>query len=167
MSAEISFIDYPLGNAKIGQTPGEEEASSSFVIDEHNHLICKQVHNKPGNNSNVHGHGYGLLTIFSYSFSTLWARVQQFGYDLFLPIGYPDSVGPNYLEYQLYDSLQGLCSYLRGVVTTSAVLKAAGVGEAQAKATSAAMVRVMALCRCHSFFNEGHTLYTRRKQYDV
>lgn len=45
-----------------------------------------------------------------------------------------------YLEYQIYDSLQGLCSYLRGVVSTSAVLAAAGVGDAEATAMSAAMV---------------------------
>ncbi len=44
-----------------------------------------------------------------------------------------------YLEYQLYDSLQGLCFYLCGVVSTSAVLSATGVGDAQATAMSAAM----------------------------
>lgn len=46
--------------------------------------------------------------------------------DLFLPLGYPQSVRPEYISYQIYDSLQGLCSYLRGVVSTSALLTAAG-----------------------------------------
>lgn len=59
--------------------------------------------------------------------------------DLFLPVGYPNSVGKGYLQYQIYDSLQGLCSYLRGVVSTSAVLTAAGVGDAEATAMSAAV----------------------------
>ncbi|KAL7553161.1 hypothetical protein ACHAWF_016410 [Thalassiosira exigua] len=59
--------------------------------------------------------------------------------DLFLPIGYPASVADGYLEYQFYDSLQGLCSYLRGVVSISAVLSATGVGDAEATAMSAAM----------------------------
>lgn len=63
--------------------------------------------------------------------------------DLFLPIGYPASVAEGYLEYQCYDSLQGLCSYLRGVVATSAVLSATGVGDAEATAMGAAMVRRM------------------------
>ena len=58
---------------------------------------------------------------------------------LFLPIGYPHSVDPSYIWYQFYDSLQGLCSYLRSVVSTSAVLQAAGVGNAKAHAMSAAM----------------------------
>jgi hypothetical protein len=59
--------------------------------------------------------------------------------DLFLPIGFPATVRPRYLEYQLYDSLQGLCSYLRGVVCNAHVLKAAGVGNAEATAMSAAL----------------------------
>lgn len=59
--------------------------------------------------------------------------------ELFLPIGYPHSVDESYLPYQLYDGLQGLCSYWRGVVSTKAVLEAAGVGNANASAFSAAM----------------------------
>ena len=59
--------------------------------------------------------------------------------DLFLPEGYPHSVGEGYLAYQIYDSLQGICSYLRGVVASSAVLTAAGVGSAEATAMSAAV----------------------------
>ena len=63
--------------------------------------------------------------------------------DLFLPIGYPHSTGEGYLAYQFYDSLQGICSYLRGVVSTSAVLMAAGVGDAEATAMSAAVAWAM------------------------
>lgn len=63
--------------------------------------------------------------------------------DLFLPVGYPQSVRPEYMAYQIYDSLQGLCSYLRGVVSTSALLTAAGVGNSEATAMSAAMTWAM------------------------
>ncbi|KAL7454202.1 hypothetical protein ACHAWC_005823 [Mediolabrus comicus] len=70
---------------------------------------------------------------------SLVSRLKQVGRDLFLPVGYPDSVADGYLEYQFYDSLQGLCTYLRGVVSTSALLSAAGVGNAEATAMSAAM----------------------------
>jgi len=66
-------------------------------------------------------------------------KIYQLCRDLFLPIGYPNSVAEGYLEYQFYDSLQGLCSYLRGVVSTSAVLSATGVGNQHATAMSAAM----------------------------
>lgn len=66
-------------------------------------------------------------------------RPQKIFVDLFLPSGYPGSVGEGYLAYQIFDSLQGICSYLRGVVATSAVLMAAGVGDAEASAMSAAV----------------------------
>jgi len=66
-------------------------------------------------------------------------RAKQILVDLFLPLGFPHSVDASYLPYQFYDSLQGLCSYLRGVVSTSAVLTAAGVGNAEANAMGAAM----------------------------
>jgi len=58
---------------------------------------------------------------------------------LFLPLGYPHSVSDTYLPYQLYDGLQGLCSYWRGVVSAKAVFEAAGVGNSEATALSAAL----------------------------
>jgi hypothetical protein len=64
---------------------------------------------------------------------------RQFLSDLFLPLGYPDTVPDTYLSYQLYDSLQGLCSYLRGVWCAAAVLEAAGVGDASASAWAVAI----------------------------
>jgi hypothetical protein len=60
--------------------------------------------------------------------------------ELFLPRDYPHSVHSGYLEYQLYDSIQGLCSYVRGTLSTSAILTIAGVGDAQATSWGAAMV---------------------------
>jgi len=78
--------------------------------------------------------------------SSIWSSVLEYQYrgkramsDLFLPVGYPNSVREGYLSYQFYDSIQGLCSYLRGVVSTSAVLTAAGVGDIEATAMSAAL----------------------------
>ena len=44
---------------------------------------------------------------------------------IFLPAGYPASVRPEYVRFQAYDTLQAACSYLRNVLTTSALLKAA------------------------------------------
>jgi hypothetical protein len=58
----------------------------------------------------------------------------------FLPIGYPASVRKEYLEYQLWDSIQGLCSYLRSVLTTQSILIGAGVGRSDKTAMAAALV---------------------------
>jgi hypothetical protein len=45
----------------------------------------------------------------------------------FLPAGYPATVRPEYLEFQFWDSLQGMSSYLRGVLTTKSLLGTAKV----------------------------------------
>lgn len=62
---------------------------------------------------------------------------------IFLPAGYPDSVRAEYLQFQLYDTVQAACSYLRNVLTTSALLKAAGVGEGTASPMAAALTWVL------------------------
>ena len=72
-------------------------------------------------------------------------NAKQYFLDTLSVSRYPNSVREGYLEYQIYDSLQGLCSYLRGVVSTSAVLTAAGVGDSEATAMSAAVVSYVPL----------------------
>ena len=62
---------------------------------------------------------------------------------IFLPVGYPVSVRPEYLKFQFFDTLQAACSYLRNVLTTSALLKAAGVGEEAASPMAAALTWVL------------------------
>lgn len=57
----------------------------------------------------------------------------------FLPVGYPHSVTSDYLSYQIYDSIQGLSSYIRGMLCSQAVLLGIGVGDSAAIASSAAM----------------------------
>jgi hypothetical protein len=47
---------------------------------------------------------------------------------VFLPSGYPDTVPPEYLNYQKYDLLQDLTSYLRNIMATHAILVSLGVG---------------------------------------
>jgi len=58
---------------------------------------------------------------------------------MFLPEGYPMSVSSDYTEYQMYDTLQALCSSVTGTLSTTAVLKGVGVGNAEATAASATM----------------------------
>ena len=57
----------------------------------------------------------------------------------FLPAGYPASVSSDYAAFQFYDSLQGLCSYVRGTMSTAALLEAVGVGKTNASALSATL----------------------------
>ena len=62
---------------------------------------------------------------------------------VFLPAGYPDSVRAEYLYFQAFDTLQAACSYLRNILTTSAILRGAGVGEGAASPMAAAIAWVL------------------------
>ncbi|EEH56103.1 uncharacterized protein MICPUCDRAFT_59618 [Micromonas pusilla CCMP1545] len=55
----------------------------------------------------------------------------------FLPEGYPRSVSSDYLAFQLCDAAQGVCSYARGILCSTALLRGAGVGSSTATAASA------------------------------
>lgn len=56
----------------------------------------------------------------------------------FLPAGFPGTVSPDYLAFQSWDTAQGLCSYVRGALTTRALLEGVGVGADAVAAVSAA-----------------------------
>jgi len=58
---------------------------------------------------------------------------------LFLPASFPNSVSVDYLPFQFWDSLQASSSYIRGIITTKAILSGVGVGNMYASSTSATM----------------------------
>ncbi|KAF0701610.1 Aste57867_7958 [Aphanomyces stellatus] len=64
-------------------------------------------------------------------------------FDMFLPFGYPDSVSHEYLTFQLWDTCQAMCSYLRGVLATQSVLESVGVGKDTVTPLAAAIQWVM------------------------
>ncbi|KAL5826261.1 hypothetical protein ACOSQ4_018058 [Xanthoceras sorbifolium] len=61
-------------------------------------------------------------------FNHVWRRVLQ----AFVPEGFPGSVTPDYVSFQVWDSLQGLSTYIRIMLSTQALLSAIGVGEKSA-----------------------------------
>lgn len=63
--------------------------------------------------------------------------------EMFLPVGYPDSVSEDYLIFQFWDTLQAMCSYLRGVLATQSVLQSVGVGNDKATPLAAALKWVL------------------------
>ena len=71
------------------------------------------------------------------------ARVRAELCSVFLPVGYPDSVRSEYLRFQAFDTLQAACSYLRNILTTSAILRGAGVGAERASPMAAAVAWVL------------------------
>ncbi|NXR21602.1 RUS1 protein, partial [Cinclus mexicanus] len=60
-----------------------------------------------------------------------------------LPQGFPESVSPDYVQYQCWDSLQALCSTMAGSLSTRSVLEAVGVGDGAANVTGAALTWIL------------------------
>ncbi|XP_005405383.1 PREDICTED: RUS1 family protein C16orf58 homolog [Chinchilla lanigera] len=54
-----------------------------------------------------------------------------------LPQGFPDSVSPDYVPYQTWDSVQAFASSLSGALATHAVMLGLGVGNAEASLAAA------------------------------
>ncbi|KAE8023143.1 hypothetical protein FH972_008882 [Carpinus fangiana] len=61
-------------------------------------------------------------------FTHVWRRLLQ----AFVPEGFPSSVTPDYVPFQVWDLLQGLSTYIRTMLSTQALLSAIGVGEKSA-----------------------------------
>ncbi|XP_025836292.1 RUS1 family protein C16orf58 homolog [Agrilus planipennis] len=90
----------------------------------------------------------GINTVVSSTsaetFSTsLLQRVQDLFREVFLPHGYPDSVSEDYLEFQIWDTVQAFCSTITGTFTTQAILKGVGVGDAEATPFAAAVTWIV------------------------
>lgn len=49
-------------------------------------------------------------------------------YSLLVPVGYPGTVAPEYMQYQLWDTLQVMTEELRGIILQQASIIAVGVG---------------------------------------
>ncbi|TPP64596.1 hypothetical protein FGIG_02328 [Fasciola gigantica] len=58
---------------------------------------------------------------------------------VFLPKGYPHSVSSDYMEYQIWDTIQALASSVTGALAAQAVLIGVGVGDAQATILGASL----------------------------
>jgi hypothetical protein len=133
----------------------ESSSPSSEATHNHNHennFQCEYILENKNDNANNspskhHHHHHQVVPLqlqvvakrTNQSSRGGFQNLQKVWASLVLPLGYPHSVDPSYLPYQLYDALQGLCSYWRGVVATRAVLEAAGVGNGNATAASAAL----------------------------
>lgn len=62
---------------------------------------------------------------------------------LFLPDGFPASVSQDYVSYQIYDSIQGLSSYVRGMLSNQSILIGLGVGKETSSVVSASLSLAM------------------------
>ena len=60
-----------------------------------------------------------------------------------LPNGYPDSVCPEYVMFQLWDTLQEACGYFRGILASQAWLTTLGVGNSNITVVNAVVMTMI------------------------
>ena len=72
-------------------------------------------------------------------FGTFFTGIVEVLRSLFLPVGYPNSVTPDYFAFQSWDTVQAMCSYLRGILATQAILDGVGVGDETKTVASATL----------------------------
>ncbi|KAK1671876.1 vitamin B6 photo-protection and homoeostasis-domain-containing protein [Colletotrichum godetiae] len=84
-----------------------------------------------------------LTTALTTSTTAGLANMRQILYDAFLPIGYPESVTPDYTGYQTFDSLQAFFSTITGLLANRAILQGLGVGDASSSATYALLLTIL------------------------
>ena len=65
------------------------------------------------------------------------AGLRELFRSVFMPQGFPESVSPDYVEYQIWDSVQAFCSYSTNTLATKAMLSGMGVGDDSATASAA------------------------------
>ncbi|XP_067325922.1 RUS family member 1 [Anolis sagrei] len=72
-----------------------------------------------------------------------YRSIRDFFTAVFLPQGYPESVSPDYLAYQIWDTVQAFASSITGTLATQAVLKGVGVGDETSTVTAATVTWIL------------------------
>lgn len=78
----------------------------------------------------INGRGVSLHTLSP-------RKLEGYCKSVFLPVGFPTTTPPEYAAFQKWNLIQDLCSYLRGIMSTGALLSGMGVGRAEATALQA------------------------------
>ncbi|XP_054271661.1 RUS family member 1-like [Macrosteles quadrilineatus] len=102
--------------------------------------------------------------------TNIFSRAADLFTEVFLPQGFPVSVRDDYISYQIWDTVQAFCSTISGILTTHAVMKSVGVGDATATALSATITWVLKdgigmIGRIIFAWWKGHALDTDAKKW--
>ncbi|KAJ3787530.1 vitamin B6 photo-protection and homoeostasis-domain-containing protein [Lentinula aff. detonsa] len=112
----------------------------------------------------------GQVVLGSKANNTSRASFLSFIAKVFLPAGYPRSVSPDYLRYQILNAAQAFCSSLASLLSSRATLEGYGVGNASASSTDALLLTVLQdisnrLTTIIAAFFFGSSLFPEAKTY--
>ena len=77
------------------------------------------------------------------NFKSIFDFFRQLLVTLLLPKGYPDSVCPEYVQFQFWDTCQEACGYFRGILANQAYLTTLGVGNPDVTVFSAIVMTMI------------------------
>jgi hypothetical protein len=75
--------------------------------------------------------------------SPRYTSITQIFRTVFLPQGYPDSVSDDYIEYQIWDTIQAFASSVSGTLATHSLLHGMGVGDSSATVLAATLTWIL------------------------
>ncbi|KAK4715197.1 hypothetical protein R3W88_013535 [Solanum pinnatisectum] len=114
------------GDQKVNSTSPAPAAELAMMIEEWNGTSSTKLTKTATITSTSHS------SISIQRSSNAFTHISQRILQAFVPEGYPTSVTPDYFPFQVWDSLQGLSTYVRMMLSTQALLSAIGVGEKSA-----------------------------------
>ncbi|XP_061188413.1 RUS family member 1-like [Saccostrea echinata] len=85
----------------------------------------------------------GKDRLLAVDLSPKWTSLTQFFMVVFLPQGYPESVSSDYLQYQIWDTIQAFASSITGTLAAQAMLKGVGVGDESATVMAATLTWIL------------------------
>lgn len=104
-------------------------------------VLCKEGYGSSRVKKKYVSTGDGRLVIVDQS--PTGTSVSHFFRSVFLPQGYPESVSQDYLQYQIWDTIQAFASSITGTLAAQAVLKGVGVGDENATVLAATMTWIL------------------------
>ncbi|PKY04044.1 DUF647-domain-containing protein [Aspergillus campestris IBT 28561] len=123
--------------------PKQDDPLTFTEVDEVGHPTATYIYSKSNSGRSTTGRIDVLHPPYSTSLSWSIAALQNLLVEVFLPAGYPHSVSEDYVQYQIFDSLQAFCSSIAGLLSSRAVLQGVGVGNASASPTSALLLHIL------------------------
>ncbi|XP_020669194.3 RUS family member 1 isoform X1 [Pogona vitticeps] len=135
-----AFAPCPAGEAS---RPVSGSGAPSTMADLEVHILCLETYGSR-NAQRYHALPDGRLScIPDRPEDTGYQSLRAIFMSVFLPQGYPESVSPDYLAYQIWDTVQAFASSITGTLATRAVLKGVGVGDESSTVTAATVTWIL------------------------
>lgn len=116
-----------------GHNPVSKENSTTVCTERYGLSALRREYLQKGKCQHVH----------EMNKSPKYSNVKQVFNTVFLPQGYPDSVSADYIEYQVWDTVQAFASSVSGTLATHSLLQGMGVGDSTATVLAATFTWIL------------------------